>query len=206
MNYSSIDVFVARWPLKHEFKSSILNVVHGQEMCCSWGWRIQVSPRAGALSTLLASFALVHAQQSLPPKPLQLPMLTTVSQGGVSISQTQQANAAKMSIIQSTPSAVINWSSFDVGPNAQVNFIQPNANSSVLNRITDVNPSQIYGQIKSNGQVFLSNPNGFYFSPTASVDVGAFTASTHGLSDDDFLAGRWTFARNGAKGLSLIHI
>ena len=93
MNYSSIDVFVARWPLKLDFKSSILNVVHGQEMCCSWGWRIQVSPRAGALSTLLASFALVHAQQSLPPKPLQLPMLTTVSQGGVSISQTQQVSA-----------------------------------------------------------------------------------------------------------------
>jgi len=204
MNDSSIDVFVGRWALKLDLKSSILKLVHGQALCCTLGLRIQASSRAGAgagaLSTLLASFALVHAQQSPPPKPLQLPTLTTVSQGGVSISQTQLANAAQMSIIQSTPSAVINWSSFDVGPNAQVNFIQPSANSSVLNRITDVNPSQIYGQIKSNGQVFLSNPNGFYFSPTASVDVGAFTASTLGLSDDDFLAGRWTLARNGAKG------
>ena len=200
MNDSSFDVFLGRWPLKTELNCMRLTVVQGQERGCSLGWRCQVSPRVGALSTLLASVALVHAQQSLPPKPLQLPTLTTVSQGKVSISQTQQANAAQMSIIQSTPSAVINWSSFDVGSNAQVNFIQPNANSSVLNRISDVNPSQIYGQIKSNGQVFLSNPNGFYFSPTASVEVGAFTASTHGLSDDDFLAGRWTLARNGAKG------
>ncbi|MBL8526861.1 MAG: autotransporter-associated beta strand repeat-containing protein, partial [Burkholderiales bacterium] len=51
-----------------------------------------------------------------------------------------------------------------------------------------------------NGQVFVLNPNGVLFGPGAQVDVGGIVASTLGLSDADFLAGRYTFANGGGAG------
>ena len=162
-------------------------------------WRQLLSSGLGALNGLLGGVALAQTQPA-PPVNAQLPKLSAVAQGSVSVSQTLQSNAAQMTVLQTTPSAVINWESFNVGQNAQVNFIQPSASSSLLNRILDSNPSQIFGHIKSNGQLFLSNPSGFYFSPTASVDVGALSVTSSSLSDEDFMSGRWTFNRNGAKG------
>ena len=162
-------------------------------------WRQLLSSGLGALNGLLGGVALAQTQTA-PPLNAQLPKLSAVAQGSVNVSQTLQSNAAQMTVLQTTPSAVINWESFNVGQNAQVNFIQPSASSSLLNRILDSNPSQIFGHIKSNGQLFLSNPSGFYFSPTASVDVGALSVTTSSLSDEDFMLGRWTFTRNGAKG------
>lgn len=47
MNYSSIDVFVARWPLKLDFKSSILNVVQAPFVALfptHWGLGINYTP------------------------------------------------------------------------------------------------------------------------------------------------------------------
>ena len=213
MNIPSFEVFPGRWArhfaprLKAVGALDTLGLLRCSSTCgsnwvigslrLSFHWSLKVT----VLTGLLSSLALLHAQQGIVPKTLQLPTLSSVSQGGVSISQTQQSNASQMSVIQTTPTAVINWTSFNVGQNALVNFIQPTNSSSVLNRITDSNPSQIYGQIKSNGQVFLSNSNGFYFSPSSSVEVGAFTATTLGMTDEDFMAGRWSFARNSAKGV-----
>ncbi|MFX7973163.1 filamentous hemagglutinin N-terminal domain-containing protein, partial [Acinetobacter baumannii] len=59
-------------------------------------------------------------------------------------------------------------------------------------------PSQIFGRLSANGQVFLTNAAGVYFSPTAQVDVGALVATTGSLGTDDFMAGRWTFHRAGS--------
>jgi filamentous hemagglutinin family protein len=160
---------------------------------------------SGTVSGALASVALAtmamssHAQQA-PPAATQLPMGGVVARGVVNISQTSTAQAAAMAVNQSSQRAVINWNSFNVGQNASVTFNQPNAQAVTLNRIADQNPSQIYGQINANGQVFLSNPSGIYFSPTAQANVGALTATTHSVGDDDFMAGNMAFRRNGATG------
>ena len=61
--------------------------------------------------------------------------------------------------------AAIDWKSVNVGSAATVNFAQPSASSVTLNRALDSNPSQISGRINATGQVFLTNPNGIYFSP-----------------------------------------
>ena len=58
----------------------------------------------------------------------------------------------------------------------------------------------ILGNLSANGQVFLLNPNGVLFGAGAHVDVGGIVASTLGLSDGDFVAGRYTFSGNGGSG------
>ncbi len=135
-----------------------------------------------------------------PPAVNQLPTGAQVTAGTVSFSQTQTATAASMAVQQSSNQAIVNWQSFNVGANAKVNITQPNASSVLLNRVQSSDPSQIFGQINANGQVLLLNPNGVYFAPGSRVDVGSFTASTHSISDADFLNGLYRFNRNGATG------
>ena len=148
---------------------------------------------SGGMSTL------THAQQA-PPSATQLPVVNAVARGQVNITQTNTANTSAMNVNQASQSAVINWNTFNVGQSAQVNFNQPNSSAVTLNRVLDNNPSQVWGRITAPGQVFISNANGVYFSPTSSVDVGALTATTHNISDDDFMSGKRTFTRDGATG------
>ncbi|HXQ15508.1 MAG TPA: YDG domain-containing protein [Caulobacteraceae bacterium] len=146
---------------------------------------------AGAVMLLAGALAgSAHAQSTLPT-------------GGhvVAGSATIGAPAgATLSINQNSNRAVINWNSFSVGqPNAVV-FIQPSSSAAVLNRVTGATPSTIAGQIEANGQVYLVNPNGIAITPGGSVQVGGgFVASTLGISTDDFMAGRLSFAGNGAS-------
>ena len=131
-----------------------------------------------------------------PPAPTQLPTGGKVVAGQAGISQ----SAATLNVNQTSNRAAIDWATFNVGAQAQVNFNQPGVSSVTLNRVLDSNPSQIFGKINANGQVFLTNPNGVYFAPSASADVGALVATTHSISNADFMAGSNTFSRNGATG------
>ena len=83
---------------------------------------------------------------------------------------------------------------------SRVQFNQPNSSAVVLNNILGNNASQIYGQISANGQVFLSNPNGVYFSPTAQVEVGGLVATTGKANADEFMSGKVNFNRDGSTG------
>ncbi len=108
--------------------------------------------------------------------------------------------SAGMAIIQSSANAVINWQSFNVGPNETVQFVQPNSNSIVLNRVVGSEASSILGSVSSNGKVFLINPNGILFGNGAQVNVGGLVAATLNITDGDFMAGNYKFSgtRNGA--------
>ena len=109
-------------------------------------------------------------------------------------------SAATLNVNQSSNRAAVDWATFNVGAQAQVNFNQPGSSSVTLNRVLDANPSQIFGRISAPGQVFLTNPSGVYFAPGASVDVGGLVATTHSISNADFMAGGSSFMRNGASG------
>ena len=156
----------------------------------------RTSGRVAALTLILAISAAALAAPPNPPAPTQLPTGAKVVAGQAAIAQ----SAALMSITQSTPRAAIDWQTFNVGAQAQVNFAQPSAGSVTLNRVLDANPSQIFGRISANGQVFLTNPSGVYFAPSASVDVGGLVATTHTIGNADFMAGNDRFTRNGATG------
>ncbi|MDD5299097.1 MAG: MBG domain-containing protein [Gallionella sp.] len=115
------------------------------------------------------------------------------------VSMAQQGNSLN---ITNSPGAIINWQSFSIGASEATRFIQQSAASSVLNRVTGVNPSSILGALQSNGRVFLINPNGVLFGAGAQVDVAGLVVSTLNLSNADFLAGRYNFtARAGAGGI-----
>ncbi|OWS69014.1 hypothetical protein CBI30_10840, partial [Polynucleobacter aenigmaticus] len=131
-----------------------------------------------------------------PPVATQLPTGSAVVGGAATVSQA----GAVMQINQATPRAAINWQTFNVGSAATVNIAQPNASSVLLNRVLDTNASQIFGKVNANGQVFLVNPNGVYFAPSASVNVGSFLATTANISTADFMAGLSTFSAGGATG------
>ncbi len=125
----------------------------------------------------------------------QLPTGGTVSAGSGSIAQ----SGAAMTITQTTQNLAINWQSFDIGANASVTFLQPNATAIALNRVLGGDTTHILGQLKGNGQVWVLNPNGVLFGSSAQVNVGGLVASTLGLSDADFMAGKRSFTGSGGS-------
>jgi filamentous hemagglutinin family protein len=134
--------------------------------------------------------------QAQTPARTQIPAGGVVTAGQANISQ----SGSVTTINQATNRAAIKWNSFDLGQDASINFVQPDSKSVTLNRIAGNNPSQIFGQIRANGQVYLMNPEGIYFSPSAGVNVGGIVATTHQMTDAEFMQGKTTFSRSGAKG------
>ena len=133
-------------------------------------------------------------QAQTPPAALPTGGQLRAGQANISTS------GANMVVQQSTPLAVINWQTFNVGKDAQLQFQQPGATSVTLNRVIGTDPSQIFGRITANGQVILTNPAGVYFGPSARVDVGGLVATTQGTSDADFMAGKHRYQRGGSNG------
>jgi filamentous hemagglutinin family protein len=97
-----------------------------------------------------------------------------------------------LNINQTSNNAVLNWSSFNIAAGNSVNFKQPSSSSIALNKIYQESPSQIFGQLNANGQVYLINLNGFLFGPNSQVNVGSLLVSTLSLnlSDADFSSGK----------------
>ncbi|MFV0359240.1 YDG domain-containing protein [Tropicimonas sp.] len=152
-------------------------------------------PRAILLAVLLTGTAAGLAQAQTAQ--LALPQNGQVAAGKARIGTT---GPGAMVIDQRSQRAAINWGSFDIGSRASVEFRQPSAGSVALNRVTGDSPSRILGRMSANGQVFLTNKRGVYFGPGARVDVGGLVATTHSISDGDFMSGKTDFTRDGATG------
>ncbi|GBU17865.1 MULTISPECIES: MBG domain-containing protein [Methylobacterium] len=144
---------------------------------------------ARLLPLLLAGTALTS-----PASAGELPQGGSVAYGSVGIGQPA---GNRLSIQQSSQTAIVNWQGFSIGQGARVDISQPNANAAILNRVTGSTPSTIAGQLNANGQVYLVNPNGIAITPTGTVQAGAFVGSSLDIADDDFKAGRRNFRGNG---------
>jgi filamentous hemagglutinin family protein len=114
-----------------------------------------------------------------PPPGAKTPPKITAVQSGNTLTVNQGT----------TNNAILNWSSFNVGADGKVTFIQPTATSVALNRIFQGSPSTIFGQVTANGQIYLINPNGIVFGSTAQVNTAGLIAASLGISDAVFNAG-----------------
>lgn len=89
--------------------------------------------------------------------------------------------ADKMTINQESDKVQINWKSFDIGQNKEVEFIQPSEHAVAYNRVIGGNASQIQGKLKANGKVYLANPNGVIITKEAEINVAGLFATTKDL-------------------------
>ena len=78
---------------------------------------------------------------------------------------------------------------FNVGEGDVANFVDSGGVTNILSRVTGANPSNIFGQLRSEAtaNLYFLNPNGVVFGPNASLDVGGSfyvsTANYIGLGD-----------------------
>ncbi|MEI6321229.1 MAG: filamentous hemagglutinin N-terminal domain-containing protein, partial [Pseudomonadota bacterium] len=107
--------------------------------------------------------------------------------------------------VTNAPGAIINWQSFSIAPNELVRFVQQNAASAVLNRVTGSQMSEIMGRLQSNGRVFLVNPNGIVVGPGAVIDTAAFIGSTLPMLDRDFIDGRLRFQGDASSNGRIVN-
>jgi filamentous hemagglutinin family protein len=136
------------------------------------------------LCAWLAALAMWRQQQLLAN-----PTGLTVSAG--------QASALQLGAqltVNVSQTAVLNWQSFNIAAGQTTSFVQPSANSVVLNVIGGANPSQIFGSLTANGTVILENASGFYFGPNSMIKVdGSFLATTAALPPDLGAGAGWQF-------------
>ena len=182
----------------------------------SFDWQVKTTPKKikeekaargnnGKISVLGISFIMAFLAMGVfiaantfagPPAPNALPTGGQITAGSGTISQ----SGSNMTVNQLTDKMIANWQTFNIGANAGVTFQQPGFSSMALNRILGQDPSQIYGRLTSNGQVFLLNPAGVIFGTGSQVNVGGIVASTLNMTDADFLAGKYNFTSTGTPG------
>ena len=141
------------------------------------------------LNVLAAIFLRISIAQASGP------VGGVVQSGAATITSSQ--NGQSTTIVQTTPKTSINWNQFSIDQGSRVTFIQPNAASIALNRVTGNMPSQISGQLLANGQVWILNPNGVLINRTGEINTASFLATTNALSDQNFQSGNYQFTFGG---------
>ncbi|NTV29065.1 MAG: filamentous hemagglutinin N-terminal domain-containing protein [Candidatus Omnitrophica bacterium] len=147
------------------------------------------------IGSLVLSPVRVYADPAVDALPVPTTGSFAVGNGsidtvGSTMTITQAADTAK---------GIIDFNSYNVGSAAKVDYKQLAGNSSItLNRVSDINPSQIFGTISANGRIFIVNPNGVLFAPGSHVDAAGLVASSLNITNDSFLNGTYQFtAGNG---------
>lgn len=160
-------------------------------------WRRVLAP---VLRVSVAAAAVCGAWQTqalaAAPAAGTLPAGWSVVNGNVVFTQ----NGNTLNINQTTAKAIANFSSFSIGSGAVVNISQPGAAAAFLAKVTGGDISQIYGKLTAPGTVVLYNPNGLVIGAGGMVDVGRFIGTTLNINNDDFLAGKLTFFKDGTAG------
>jgi len=107
------------------------------------------------------------------------------------VQATDPAGMVNIGIRQTAQQALLEWQTFNVGKETTVTFDQSAAGGNAsqwvaFNKIVDPtgNPTQILGQIKAQGQVYLLNANGIIFGGSSQVNVGTLTASSLPINDN----------------------
>jgi filamentous hemagglutinin family protein len=118
----------------------------------------------------------------------------------------QGQGTGNVTVNQFSQNAIVNWNTFNIGAGERTQFVQPNASSIILNRVTGgQGPSQILGTIDANGKVLLVNRDGIIFGAGAVINTAGFLATTADIKNDDFMAGRYNFSIPGRNDASIVN-
>src|SRR6185369_8568031 len=173
-------------------RGSLIAIDQGDQVNHASAHRGAATPQHKPVGPAMRRRAAVMAVASCFAAYAQAPLANPTGAQVVAGSATISGSGKTLSIANSS-GAIIQWQGFSIAQDEVTRFIQSGAGSSVLNRVVGNLPSNILGQLLSNGRVFLLNPNGVFIGNGAVVDVAGFTASTLQMSDADFLAGRFRF-------------
>ncbi|MEY2684361.1 MAG: hypothetical protein RJA09_1505, partial [Pseudomonadota bacterium] len=102
-----------------------------------------------------------------------------------------------------TQHGVVNWQSFGIPAGHTTDIVQPSAASLSINRVVGPDPSLIWGQLRSNGQVLLVNPAGITVGAGAVVDTAAFAAAAMRMDSADAVQNRWRFDATSTQGINI---
>ena len=151
-------------------------------------------------SGLVAGLVPYYTTQNPAPSGPTVPTGTVPTPGtwsGVSsLSQTVTGNnaaapdSATVTITQNQQSAYLYWSSFNVGAQTTLNFNQSGNLGTpgtwiAFNKVMgSSDPSHIFGQINSSGQVYILNQNGILFHAGSEVNVQSLVAATLPINEN----------------------
>ena len=144
---------------------------------------------------LATALLLATAPDSIAGPPVILPQNGQFVAGAGTIT----GMGSTLSLNQSSQRAIVNWGSFSIGQGGTVDF--NNGTGATLNRVTGTSLSQIMGNLKATGSVYLVNPNGVVVGSSGLVVTnGSFVASTADITDGNFMAGGTLLFKGGTTG------
>ena len=149
---------------------------------------VQAAARAAASAAQASATAPIAMPNGLGTGGL-LPNMPAGWTGAAAPTQSVDGTGqTQVNIRQQAQQAILNWQSFNVGARTTLTFDQSgNANWVALNRVTNATtPSQILGNIKADGHVYVINQSGIIFGGNSQVNVGSLIASTAGITDEQF--------------------
>ncbi|WP_188794175.1 filamentous haemagglutinin family protein [Dyella nitratireducens] len=121
--------------------------------------------------------------------------------------QTTSNGQTTVQVKQTAQKAILTWNSFNVGSNTTLYFNQSGGNQTngsnnnwiALNRVIDPSgvPSQIFGQIKAEGTVYILNHNGILFGAGSQVNTQSLIASSLDLLSSDVATSNSEFLNGG---------
>src|SRR5574337_424694 len=121
-------------------------------------------------------------------------------------SATIDTNGNTTTINQTTDKAIINWQTFNVNAGETTQFVQPSSASIALNRVNaSYGASKILGNLFANGNVWIINPAGIMFGPSAQVNVAGLLATTANITDQDFMNGNYKFTQDPAYNGAVVN-
>ncbi|SFI68068.1 filamentous hemagglutinin N-terminal domain-containing protein [Albimonas pacifica] len=157
------------------------------------------SPRAR--SALMAGAAAAAMAAGLAAPATAGPSGGTVKGGEATITTRGDLTVVR----QGSRRVIIDWTSFDIGADEAVKFLQPGRQAVALNRVLDGLPTHIRGKLTANGNVWLVNPSGVMFHAGSVVDVGGLVATTADIDDRDFMNGGGRFDTPGKPGARIVN-
>jgi filamentous hemagglutinin len=117
--------------------------------------------------------------------------VTTWTGANTPVQSTTTSGQIKVTVEQTQQQALLQWDTFNIGKNTNLDFDQSAGGANVrqwiaFNKINDPsqNPSQILGSITSQGQVYVINRNGIIFGGSSQVNTGSLVASSLPINDN----------------------